>query len=905
MWLEGESLPSPGGKLVFSREALTPGPMALTPGTRLGSYAILDAIGAGGMGEVYRARDDRLGREVAIKVLPPVFADDAARLRRFEREARTLAALNHPNVGAIYGLEETNSTMALILELVPGATLAERLRSGAFPAGEAVAIARQIADGLEAAHERGVIHRDLKPANIKLTPNGVVKVLDFGLAKALDPLDEGGTAERSTITMAGTEVGAVLGTAAYMSPEQARGLPVDRRTDVWAFGCVLYEMLTARRAFPGRRLSDTIAAVLSQDPDWTALPDSTPPGLRRLLVRCLAKDPKRRTRDIGDVRLELDETTDTATGTKPVSAHGTTGNWRVLIVAGLAAALSGPFVIEALRTDTRGPAGSVTRATLMLPADQQLDTIEMAMPLALSPDGRRLVYVARKGGQSQLYLRGLDTFDAVPVAGTEDARYPFFSPDGESVAFFAQGKLKRVSMRGGSPSVVCDAPVVGRGGTWSPDGTIVFDPGSAGLMRVPASGGTPQPLKTGNPSLDSGDLNWPHFLPDGRVLLATVHAGFSSLVVALSLDSGEWHELGQGVQAQYVPPGYLAYHAPAVREGEIHVVPFDAARVAVDGTPTPVLDGVFRSNNGGGAYFAVSRAGSMVFARGSYARAMVRVERNGRRTALTSDRRGFRGPNISPDGRRVAVTVDPRPSQVWVYDVARGLGIPLSTGGHNLGPGWTADGRQVIYTSNSDLFVRAADASREARRLLARDGAQYAGPWLGDGRSLIFVDDLSPEHRGDIQLMSAESDIRPLVATRAHEMMPALSPDGRWLAYVSNETGRPEVYVQPFPNLADGKWLISTAGGFSPIWSPSGNELFWLSGTTVMAAAVRAEGMKFEVASPERLFDGPFDTGSPHFDISPDGSYFVMIEADPDARPTQIHAVVNWISELDPPHRGN
>jgi Tol biopolymer transport system component len=880
--------------------------MALTPGTRLGSYEILDAIGAGGMGEVYRARDDRLGRDVAIKVLPSAFADDADRLRRFEREARALASLNHPNLGAIYGLEETNSTRALILELVQGVTLADRLRGGAIPATEAVAIARQIADGLEAAHERGIIHRDLKPANIKLTPDGVVKVLDFGLAKALDPLDEGEPSERSTITMAGTAVGAILGTAAYMSPEQARGLPVDRRTDVWAFGCVLYEMLTGRRAFPGGRLSDTIAAVLSQDPDWTALPDSTPPGLRRVLVRCLAKDPKRRTRDLGDVRLELDEMMETATVTKPASAPGATGRWRVLIAAGLAAALGVPLLIGALgRTDERGPAGPVVRATLMLPADQQLDTTEMAMPLALSPDGERLVYVARKGGQSQLYLRRLDAFDAVPIAGTEGARYPFFSPDGESVAFFSQGKLKRVSMGGGSPSVVCDTPVVGRGGTWSPDGTIVFDPGNAGLMRVPAGGGTPQPLQTRDPSRDSGDLNWPHFLPDGRVLLATVNAGFNSLIVALSLNSGEWHELGQGVQAQYVPPGYLAYHAPAVREGEIHVVPFDAVRVAVDGTPTSVLDGVFRSNNGGGSYFAVSRAGSMVFARGSYARALVRVERNGRRTPLTSDRRGFRGPDLSPDGRRVAVTVDPRPSQVWVYDVARGLGIPLSAGGHNLGPGWTADGRQVIYTSGGDLFVRAADASNEARRLLARDGAQYAGPWLDDGRSLIFTDDRSPESRGDIQLMSADSDIRPLVATRAHESMPALSPDGRWLAYVSNETGRFEVYVQPFPNLADGKWLISTAGGFSPIWSPSGNGLFWLSGTTVMAAAVRAEGAKFEVASPERLFDGPFDTGSPQFDLSPDGSYFVMIEADPDARPTQIHAVVNWTSELGPPRRGN
>jgi serine/threonine-protein kinase len=873
--------------------------MALTLGTRLGSYEVLGAIGAGGMGEVYRAHDRKLERDVALKILPPVFSDDPERLARFEREARILASLNHPHIAAIYGFEEADGVRALVLELVDGPTLADRLAQGAVPADEAVAIAGQIADALETAHEKGIIHRDLKPANIKLRPDGSVKVLDFGIAKALDPSGASELPDASTITMTATRGGVILGTAAYMSPEQARGHAVDKRTDIWAFGCVLYEMLTGRRAFPGSSVSDTIAAIISREPDWDALPGSTPPVLRRLAARCLAKDPRRRIRDIGDVRLELDDMV-----ASPVENRARVegaARWRggryLLAVAGLATASGIAALVWALQAGRNDPVRPVTRATVTLTADQQLDTTNMAAPVALSPDGRRLVYVAYSAGQAHLYARSLDAFIATPIGGTQGARYPFFSPDGEWVAFFAQGKLKRVSLQGGSPVTICDTPVVGRGGTWAPDGTIVFDPGDSGLMRVAASGGTPEAVKSRDATMDSSNLSWPHFLPDGRVVVATAGVGFDSRIVALSLDTGDWRDLGQGFQAQYVPPGYLVFHAPAVREGEIHVLPFDAAQLTVRGASVSVLNGVFRSNNGGGAYFAVSRSGSVIFAPGGHARALVRVERSGRRTPLTDDRRGFRGPAMSPDGRRIAVTVDPRPSQIWVYDIARGSGIPLATDGHNLGARWTPDGRHVVYTSDGDVYVRAADASAEARRLLARDRPQYAGPWLEDARSLIFADE-HPTNRSDIWLMPADSAPRPLVATRASEMMPALSPDRRWLAYASDETGRQEVYVQPFPNINDGKWIVSAAGGVSPVWSPTGQELFYMSGREVMSVVVKTEGAAFSAAGPERLFEGPFETGSPQFDISADGSYFVMVEADPDARPTQIQVVLNWIQEL-------
>lgn len=862
-------------------------------GRHLGSYHVRSWLGAGGMGEVYRAHDSKLGRDVAIKVLPPGLSDDPDRLARFEREARVLAALNHPHIAAIYGLEETDGLRALVLELVDGSTLAERLRRGALPLAEAIDVARQIALALEAAHETGIVHRDLKPANIKLTPAGTVKVLDFGLAKTLAEA-RGDLSVSPTVTAMGTEAGLVLGTAPYMSPEQARGQKIDERTDIWAFGCVLYEILTGRPAFAAATLSDTVAAILQGEPDWARLPAYTPPAMRRLLRRCLRKDVRHRWQDMGDVRIQLEDALDGGSdvierrrpwrGSLP---------WTFAATAALAAVgAAGAWWFPSSGDQT---SASVTRATLTLPAGQELDTLNTASPLALSPDGQRLVYVAHSGGRAQLYVRNLGAFGARPVEGTAGARYPFFSPDGQAVGFFADGQLKRVSLQGGAPVSVCDTPLIGRGGTWGPDGTIVFDAGGTGLLRVPAAGGTAEPVASQDPDMDARHLSWPHFLPDGRSLLATTHHPETALV-ALSLETGRWHRLGRGFQANYLPSGHLLFHAPHVREGELQVVPFDASRLEITGTPRAVLDGVFRSANAGGAYFAASRSGTLVFSPGSHARTLVQVERNGRRRPLLDERRGFRHPQVSPDGRHVAVTVDPRPSQIWIYDLVRKSGVPLATGPHSLGPVWTTDGRRVVYTSTGGLHWRAADGSDAAEILLPSNRLRYAASWTGDGRVLVFDDD-HPTTHSDIWTVEIGNEPRRLIVTAANEKDARLSPDGRWLTYASDETGRFEIYVRPFPNVDDAKWTISTAGGVSPVWSPDGRELYYRSGNAMMAVSVLQQGSLFSAGSPEPLFTGPFETGSPQFDVAPDGS-FVMVEADPDARPTQIHLVLNWVEEL-------
>ena len=873
-------------------------------GRRLGVYQVQERIGAGGMGEVYRARDTRLGRDVAIKILPSAFTSDPERLARFEREARVLAALNHPNIATIHGIEEGDGFPALVMELVAGETLAERIERGPVRVADALAIATQIADALDAAHEKGIVHRDLKPANIKITPAGTVKVLDFGLAKGIGPDGaDGGHSNAPTITVGGTGEGVIVGTVAYMSPEQARGQAVDKRTDIWAFGCVLYEMLTGRPPFAGATISDTIANVLQREPDWGVLPPATPPAIRRLVVRSLDKDPGRRLRDIGDARADLADASvpATASGTGP-SKGRRPDIWRIVAVAALGGVLVLSVVMRERFTRDTGPS-SVTRTTLALPVDQELDTRAGAAPIALSPDGRRVAYVALRDGRAQLYIRELDAFEPMVMTGTDGAMYPFFSPDGMSVAFFADGKLKRASILGGAPVPICDARDVGPGGTWGADGTIVFDRGDSGLMRVPASGGNPQPVTTVDPSMDARNLSWPHFLPGGRALLVTIggglvaFAGQGSVLAALSLDTGEWHLLRPGMEAQYVSSGHLLYHAPSVREGEVQAIEFDAAGLAVRGTPFPVLDSVFRARNGGAAYFAAALTGTLVFAPGGLAHTLVDVDRSGRRTPLVDERRGFRFPSLSPDGRRLAVTIDPRPSQIWVYDLARRSGIPLTTAGHNLVPIWAPNGRHVLYNSQGDIYQRTADASAPPELLLVRDRAQYPNSWSSDGKLLVFHDE-SATNTNDIRLMEVGGGERPLIATPASELHGVVSPDGRWLAFSSDESGRSEIHVRRFPNVNAGQWIVSR-GGESPHWSRDGRELFYLNGASVVSVAVDTSAESFVAGAPVTLFTGPFDTTQDNnYDVFPDGTHFVMVEADPDARPTRLQVVLNWSEEL-------
>ncbi|MBX7184906.1 MAG: protein kinase, partial [Vicinamibacteria bacterium] len=822
------------------------------------------------------------------------------------REAQILATLNHPNIAAIYGIEEADGVLALVLELIDGEDLAARLRRGPIPPREAVVIARQIGLGLEEAHEKGIVHRDLKPGNLKLTPQGGVKILDFGLARIYDappPLadtDPDGAPSATTLASPMTEGGIIHGTPAYMSPEQARGAALDQRSDIWAFGCILYEMLTARRAFAGNTTSDIIAKILEREPDWTALPAGMPPGLEHELRRCLEKNPKRRLRHIADARFD-EHPTALSDGAAGASSRGPASRLPTWALIGAAFIAGG--ALAWLRRSGGAPiaAAPIARLTLTIPADQTLEIVAGARPLAIAPDGRRVAYAALKNGSTGLYVRAVDAFEPVALEGTEGAGFPFFSPDGQSIAFFADGMLKRVAISGGAPVPICEAPGErpggrGRGGTWGPDGTIVFDPGDSGLMRVAAAGGTPTLLTGRDKAMDARNYWWPEFLPDGRGLLATVN-GLETpgdYIALRSMETGEWRVLGPGDQPRYLSSGYLVYHAPHLKEGELQAVRFDAAGGTLQGQPFSVLDGVFRAAGSGGIYFDLSRAGTLVFAPGGLAHTIVRVDRKGRRTPLSEDRRGFRFPRLSPDGRQVAVTIDPRPSQIWVYDIERRSRLSLVNTGHSIGSVWTKDGRRIAYSKTGGTMWIAADGSGVAQQLSA---FPYPSDFTRDGR--LLVDEGTATHGLDLRIVTPGGPSGTLLATPANESGARLSPDERWMAYVSDESGRGEVYVRRFPSPSEGKWIVSTSGGHSPAWSPDGREIFYMTGTTLMAASVAVRGTSLVVGTPLALFSGPFDTTQDKsFDVFPDGSGFVMVEVDPDTRPTRLNVVLNWIEEL-------
>jgi Tol biopolymer transport system component len=696
--------------------------------------------------------------------------------------------------------------------------------------------------------------------------------------------------------------GVLLGTAAYMSPEQARGQSVDKRTDVWAFGCLLYEMLTGRALFGRPTISDTIAAVIEREPEWSALPPSVPTPVRRLMRRCLQKDPRQRFRDIGDVRMAIDEALTSPAddgGEGPARARGPQAFRSVLGAAVLVALGSVVVSVWALSNRRDDVAATVTRTTVILPSNAELDAGQTTAPLALSPDGRQLAFVAGSEGRTRLHLRAFDTFTTKPIEGTDGAQYPFFSPDGAWVAFFADEKLKRVSIAGGAPVPICDAPAFGRGGTWGGDGMIVFARASSGLLMVPAAGGKPEPVASRDAAVDARFHAWPQFLPDGQHLLSTVTglvAENQSALAVLSLKDRSWHVLGPGSQAQYLSPGYLVYHDTNAREGQLSAVPFDPGTATLRGTPISVLDGVFRAANNGAAFFALAQTGALVFAPGGFARGLVFVDRQGRRTPLTNERQGFRFPRFSPDGRKVAVDVDPRPSQLFIYDVDRASRMPLSNGG--ITPVWTPDGQRVAFSFRGGISWKPADGSRAEEQLLEVGRPANPTSWSADGRVLIFQED-DPVTQYDIWVSPRGEKPRPLIATPSREMGGRLSPDGRWLAYYSNESGRNEVYVRPFPNVNEQRWTVSTAGGQSPAWSPDGRELFYMNAAAMMAVSIQTRGPSLAAGTPEFLFDGPFDTTQDmNFDVSPDGTRFVMVEADPDASPTRLQVVLNWPAEL-------
>ncbi len=914
--------------------------MPLSTGTHLGPYEIIAPLGAGGMGEVYRARDTKLNREVALKVLPEVFAADPERITRFQREAQLLASLNHPNIAGIYGLEESSGIRALVLELIEGPTLQDRLGKGPIPLDQALPIAKQIAEALENAHEKGVIHRDLKPANIKLTPDETVKVLDFGIAKMLEVGGAGeaggagpvGLTYAPTITTpAMTLAGVILGTAAYMSPEQAKGKPVDRRADIWAFGVVLWEMLTGRRMYDGETAPETLARVIEREPDFNALPASTPASIRSLLLRCLTKDPRNRLQAIGEARIAIDRAMAQPESSAPeshvaaghdVRSSGTGAlSWTVAgtLAFGLAAVL---LTWAPWRSKVLSPP---VRVNADIGADASLAT-DVGTAAVLSPDGQLLAFAAQKGPRdpSQLYVRRLDQLQATPLSGTEDARGPFFSPDGQWIAFFASGKLKKVAVTGGATVSLADAPG-GRGGSWAEDGTIVFQPDIAGtsasLTRVSSSGGTPE-LVTRE---EGGRPRFPQVLPGGKALLYTKYApGGTPELILQPLPTGERRVMLRGGYGRYLPSGHLVY----VQEATLFAVPFDLDRVALSGQPVPVFEGVAASQNMSAAQFAVSDNGTLVYLPGESTNndpPISWMDRSGRTTPLLAKPTNWSNPQFSPDGRRLAVDIVEKGSlAVWIYEWERDTlsrltfypGGPGSLGGDYKAV-WTPDGGRIVFRSNRpnrsafNLYWQRSDGAGDAQRLTEGSHNQQPGSWHPSGTYLAFSEE-SGETNPDLWILPVDGDEtsgwkigKPTVFLKTPfvEGEPMFSPDGRWLAYQSNESGRNEVYVRPFPGPG-GKWQISTNGGMYPAWSRKRAELFYQGfGPQIMVASYRAEGGSFQADQP-RLWTEPGFLLRPRyrsFDLHPDGNRFALAavpQTQAAVKQDKVVFVFNFFDEL-------
>ncbi len=895
--------------------------MALKPGTQIGPYEITAPLGAGGMGEVYRATDTKLKREVAIKSLPDEFVRDPERLARFEREAQLLASLNHPNIGSIYGIEEFEGSRCLVLELVEGETLAERQGGQPIPVEEALGIARQIADALEMAHEKGIIHRDLKPANVMITPEGNAKVLDFGLAKALEgDIGAGAPSDLShspTLTAAATRAGVILGTAAYMSPEQARGRPADKRADIWSFGVVLFEMLSGRRAFTDETISDTLASVLKETPDWEALPAETPPPVRELVARCLEKDPRRRLRDIGEARITLegDLSAHPAERGAPGAAEGMISErpkWQWILPWALVAALAMVALMVWGPWQAKPPAPTPIRLNTNISGDEPLFTLQGAAAV-LSPDGRRLAYVSGIGPERKLYVRSLDQLESTALSGTEDARNPFFSPDSQWIGFFAARRLKKVSVHGGAPLALSNAER-DRGGAWGLDGTIVFAPcGTCGLSRVSATGGSPEPLTV--PDKDKNELShrWPSFLPDGEhVLFVSQQIGIptdDADIEVVSLESGERKVVHRGgTYPQSPPTGHLTF----LREGTLFAAPFDLNRLEVTGVPAPLLEGVLTNRSGG--QYAFSDTGTLLYISGTQTvsvSSIVWVDRDGTEQPLLSEEQSYEDSRLSPDGKRLAVEINMPGGDdvVWVYDLERGTMTRLTfSSGGSFNPVWTSDGHQLMYGSAAEgtipnLFRKRADGAGEVEQLTTKDNVALPYSSSPDGRFVAFCAQ-SIDTGFDIWILSLDDkgEPEPFLATPFFEKSPQFSSDGRWLAYASNESGDFEVYVRPFPGPG-GRWQISTDGGSSPRWSHDGRELFYRSGKKVMGVAVSAEGDSFQAGKPQTLFEGDYlypGGMSEAFDVAPDGQRFVLLKPSTDQAVghTDVTFIFHWFEEL-------
>jgi serine/threonine-protein kinase len=895
--------------------------MPLATGSRVGPYEVLAPLGAGGMGEVFRARDTRLGREVALKALPALLSNDPDRLARFEREARLLAALNHPNIAAIYGVEDDPSGRVLVLELAEGETLEARLAGGAMPVDDAVAVARAVADALESAHERGIVHRDLKPANVKVAPDGRVKVLDFGLATAFGEAvagDSSGMSQSPTISARMTGAGMLLGTAAYMSPEQARGKTVDKRADIWSFGAVLWEMLAGRRLFQGETVTDLLAAVLREEVDWKALPAGLSPDLVLLLHRCLERDPRRRLRDIGEARLILEDYASgipaeevgsgAAAGVAPARLRP--GVWvAALGLVLLAAAIA--WTVRGARDVTARP---VSRLSFTLPAAADLDILDDRQMLALSRDGRLIVFKAREAGAGRLYARRLDEATAVPIPGTEDATDLFLSPDAEWVAFTANGKLRKVPVHGGASVTLCDSGQ-GRGGAWGPDGTMVFSPEvTSGLMRVPSSGGVPVPLTVTDAAKGERSHRWPVFTPDGRSVLFTVGTldkpgdYDDARIDVVSIDGKNRRELYAGAStARAAASGHLI----VASRGVLSALPLDLNRLTVQGPPVPVFEGVAGDPSSGVVYFDVASDGTLAYFAGGPIgrdRDVVWVGRDGKAEPLPIPAREYRDVRMSPDGTRLALSEGAgagRQSDISVYDLAHQTILKLTSDGKSGTPVWTPDGKSIVYDdyNTAAMVRRAADGSDQPQKIGDAPGDILVPTWVAPDMSVVLLSRIGGITKGDILALPFKGGpVKPILATPAHETEAILSPDGRYIVYTYTQTGDPAIMVESYPGPG-GRWQISDGRAVSPRWPRGVREIFYLSQEALMRVPVTSLE-PFAYGRPEKVIDLHALRTSPRwgnsqYDVTPDGQHLVfLIDRQHESGPKQVNVVLNWTEDV-------
>ena len=889
--------------------------MSLTLGDRLAHYDVTALIGEGGMGQVYQATDTKLNRQVALKILPEAFATDPDRLARFQREAQVLASLNHPNIAQIHGIEEDEGTRALVLELVEGPTLADRISEGSIPLDEALPIAKQIAEALEAAHEAGVIHRDLKPANIKVREDGTVKVLDFGLAKALDPNPTGDPSQSPTLTAAATQMGVIMGTAAYMSPEQAAGQAADARSDIWSFGVVLLEMLTGERLFTGKTVSHVMAKVLDREIDFAVLPASTPAPVRRLLRRCLEREQRRRLRDVGEALSHLEEAATGPAGNSAPRAAALVSQphvWRralamALGISAVAMVVTGLAVWNLKPGEPR----AVTRFTYDLPTSHQLTGRSRAV-LAVSPDGRRFVYNTSLG----LYLRSMDTLEARLLPGTEEVlRNPAFSPDGQSLVYFAglDGQLKRLALSGGAPVVLCDAtsPL---GVSWEADGTILFGQ-PAGIMRVSASGGTPELVI---PAAEGELLDLSQLL-DGDTVLFSASAGggvrewAAAQIVVQSLTSGERTVLVEGgADARYVSTGHLVY---ALADG-LFAVGFDPDSLRVLGGPVSLVQGVVRANYTASANYTVSNDGTLFYLADSagFASPLVWVDRTGSVEVIeTIPSKGYGTPRLSPNGEQVLVVAD---GDAWVYDLASGRETRVTTdGGTERYADWRPSGGEVTYTSTretgggSNIWIELADGSGPARQLTALDGRVHFDDWAPDGQTFSAHHHTSDGSNNQLIVRFDETDAESEVWLEREftDSNGVFSPDGRYVAYITEQTGQREIQIRPYPGPG-GQMPVSVGGAEQPAWAANG-ELFYRrpDDYAMMVVDVSTEP-SLVVGQPRELFQGTVSPGgSPRarYAVTADGTRFLMSADEVTSGQTaagnagpQVTVVLNWVEAL-------